>query len=464
MDAGEGVSHRRDASLLRQSRIDAHYSEDKYRFYIITLYSLGMFSNAIQWITFSPISDELKKIYDVPSLSVELNSLLFMILFLPVGFPSEYAIDTWGPRTGLFIGASFTLVGGWLRCLIDINFHLVYIGQVLSAIGQPFFMNVPAKLGAIWFKPEHRTMATTVASIANPIGAAIGFLIPSFFITESTDLKADGKSQVLKLIICEAIIATVISLSIFLFFKSKPRLPPSRTACVEKESFRDSLRDMARNPEFWKLFFAFSVGLGVFNTLSTIINPLLKPYGYSSSDSSFMAAICIGAGLAGAIVFGAYVDATKKFRRSYTILLIGSFGALLGLGFILQTRIIGLGMVFIAVLGFMMMPLLPLGYDLACEITYPVGEAMTGGMLNIGGQIFGIILTYGLSPLITDDTSFWAITVCAILMSTALLVFATFKERLARDAQDHEEDLLFVDEKDAYLRNDEDEAEVLTRD
>ncbi len=31
------------------------------------------------------------------------------------------------------------------------------------------------------------------------------------------------------------------------------------------------------------------------------------------------------------------------------------------------------------------MPILPLGFDLGCELTYPMGEAMSTGVLLLGG-------------------------------------------------------------------------------
>jgi len=39
----------------------------------------------------------------------------------------------------------------------------------------------------------------------------------------------------------------------------------------------------------------------------------------------------------------------------------------------------------------MALPLLPLCFDLACEITFPVGEAFTTGLLMTGGQIVGVV-------------------------------------------------------------------------
>jgi hypothetical protein len=94
------------------------------------------------------------------------------------------------------VGAVFTMVGAWVRVFGEWNFWPVFGGQVLAAIGQPFILNAVPLLAANYFPrtPLHyppptscsalttrhdttrhdtasqRTIATAIASIANPIG------------------------------------------------------------------------------------------------------------------------------------------------------------------------------------------------------------------------------------------------------------------------------------------------------
>ena len=50
------------------------------------------------------------------------------------------------------------------------NFYLVWIGQFIGATVQPFILNAPPMLAANWFPTEQRTLATTICSVANPVG------------------------------------------------------------------------------------------------------------------------------------------------------------------------------------------------------------------------------------------------------------------------------------------------------
>lgn len=47
-----------------------------------------------------------------------------------------------------------TAAGCWVRCGSDIGFAWILAGQCLCAIGQPFLLNCPAKVAALWFRPD----------------------------------------------------------------------------------------------------------------------------------------------------------------------------------------------------------------------------------------------------------------------------------------------------------------------
>lgn len=51
-------------------------------------------------------------------------------------------------------------------------------------------------------------------------------------------------------------------------------------------------------------------------------------------------------------------------------------------------------------LGFFMTGYLPVGFEFGVELTYPIGEGTSSGMLNASAQIFGILLTTGLDEWI----------------------------------------------------------------
>jgi fucose permease len=75
-----------------------------------------------------------------------------MIVFIFVNFPSNWILDSKGIRKGVIIGAVLTALGAAIRCLVNLSFAYVIIGQIFCAIGQPFILNAPGKIATYWFK------------------------------------------------------------------------------------------------------------------------------------------------------------------------------------------------------------------------------------------------------------------------------------------------------------------------
>jgi hypothetical protein len=48
-----------------------------------------------------------------------------------------------------------TALGAGIRCMINLSFTFVLIGQFFCAVGQPFILNAPAKIATYWFKEQN---------------------------------------------------------------------------------------------------------------------------------------------------------------------------------------------------------------------------------------------------------------------------------------------------------------------
>ncbi len=69
-------------------------------------------------------------------------------------------------------GAWFNAIGAALRVVSSAGFiddrHRYYLligGQSLASIAQPFFLFVPTKVAALWFKENQRATANTISSM-----------------------------------------------------------------------------------------------------------------------------------------------------------------------------------------------------------------------------------------------------------------------------------------------------------
>ena len=88
---------------------------------------------------------------------------------------------------------------------------------------------MPAKLAATWFASNERVTAITFAVAAQAVGAAIGFLIPTIWIQED-DTQELFKEHILVGLYLQAAVGIALTVIVLIFFKNKPKIPPSLNA------------------------------------------------------------------------------------------------------------------------------------------------------------------------------------------------------------------------------------------
>lgn len=98
------------------------------RFWVLFIFGCCTMMNACGWISLSPLGPLMEEVYDVGPTVTMMMSYVFMMLYLPVNFPSVWVVDKWGLRAGTLMGIGFTTAGYWLRCLINVNFYTCLIG------------------------------------------------------------------------------------------------------------------------------------------------------------------------------------------------------------------------------------------------------------------------------------------------------------------------------------------------
>jgi FLVCR family feline leukemia virus subgroup C receptor-related protein len=96
-------------------------------------------------------------LYSVSEEVVSLSIILSFVIFLFVNFPANSLIDRRGIRVSLCLGTGLYFGGFGLYLLINKSYYLVLIGTFLMGIGQPFIINLPAKIASLWFSSENVT-------------------------------------------------------------------------------------------------------------------------------------------------------------------------------------------------------------------------------------------------------------------------------------------------------------------
>ena len=117
-----------------------------------------------------------------------------------VGMPfciiGTYVVSKFGLKLGLYIGGILTFLGGLMCCLStfpylrefyspEVWYWLSLVGQALTGMGSPFIACVPTKISHHWFQEQQRIVATTILSLANPVGIDLGQAVTPLFVVVS---------------------------------------------------------------------------------------------------------------------------------------------------------------------------------------------------------------------------------------------------------------------------------------
>mmetsp|Transcript_20472 Transcript_20472/g.44528 ORF Transcript_20472/g.44528 Transcript_20472/m.44528 type:complete len:473 (-) Transcript_20472:36-1454(-) len=381
----------------------------KRRWAMLTLFCLGTAANAILWITFSPINSLAGDYYGVSSTDINVLSIVFLAAYVPVSILANYINNKLGLRVVIIIGCVLNILSGllhWVSC--DSNsesrnhgYAICLTGQILGAIAQPFFTNMPTTIAASWFPKDERDIATAIGSLFNPIGMAVGTILPSLYVV------GDNVSVSMKdLMLMEFIIMIATSVIIILLFRGKPEIPPSvseQSKINNKSRLREDFVSLAKNRNFVILTVCFGTGLGFFNALLTVFEQLVKKSNYTTDDATLFQSVLLGCGIVFAIVAALILDRV----HCYNLFLKVGF-ALAGVCayvfvFVIRPENTAAIAILSGLLGAMMLPQLPIAFECGVECTYPINEDLSTGVLMCAGQLTGVFFILVIGALLNNQ-------------------------------------------------------------
>jgi sugar phosphate permease len=355
-----------------------------YRWIILIVYMLIVAVNQLMWITFASITGEAALHYGVSDMKIGILSMCFMIVYIVVSIPASWIIDTYGIRIGVGIGVVLTGVFGLLRGLIPINYNLLLLSQIGIAIGQPFLLNSVTKIAARWFPIEERATASGLGTLAMYIGILAGMILTPYLVIGS------GIGGMLFIYGILSVIAAII---FFVFAKERPLTAPCNKDQEERALAIEGLKLIFRFKNFNLLMFIFFVALGVFNGITTWIENILSPRGFSAVQAGTTGGLMIIGGILGALIIPILSDHYRKRTPFIIIALAGATLSLIGITFATNYLILlASGTAY----GFFLLSSGPIGFQYGAEITYPVSEGTSNGFLILMGQISGIAFIFGM--------------------------------------------------------------------
>lgn len=396
-----------------------------YRWVVLLAFMCIIVANQLLWITFAPITGTAATYYGVSDLSIGLLSMSFMIVYIVLSIPASWTIDTYGIRVAVGIGAALTGVFGLLRGLLAPNYTLVLISQVGIAAGQPFILNAITKVAARWFPIRERATASGLGSLAIYLGILVGLALTPYLTIHS------GMASML---VTYGIVSVLAAVVFFAFTKERPPTPPCPAGQEERSLVFDGLKQTLRKVDFGLLMLIFFVGLGVFNAVTTWIEDIVRPRGFSITQAGITGGLMVAGGILGALVLPALSD---RSGRRVPFMLLALAGATLGLAGITYATSYWLLLASALALGFFLLSAGPIGFQYGAEVAYPAPEGTSNGLLLLMGQISGIVFIFGMDSLKSPETG--SMTLSLVLLMGLMVLAVLLCTRLQESAMMRED-------------------------
>ena len=385
-----------------------------YRWVVLAVFMFVNLTIQILWIGYAPITGPAAKFYGVSDLQIGFLAMLFMIAFIPLSLPVSWAIDTYGFRKTVGFGAILMGVFGIVRGIAGTNYTLVFISTIGIAVAQPFLLNAWTTVPAKWFDMEFRATAVGLITLANLVGTALGMVLTPI-LTESMSIP--------QVQLIYGIIAAFSALLFVILARETPPTPPCPAGMEVRALMLDGLKNAVKNKMFWYYLVVSFIGMGLFNGVTTWVEPIIRPRGFTPTDAGTLGALMLIGGIIGAVVIPPFSDRSHKRKK---FLLLGILAAIPGLIGVTFARQFWLLCVSAFTMGFFITSMSPIGMQYAAEITQPTPEGTSNGLIQLFGQA-SVVFVYLMEATKAPDGSF---TPALLLMIGFLVIGAILLTQL----------------------------------
>src|SRR5512138_3613638 len=389
-----------------------NYKLYPYRWVVLAVFMFINLTIQILWVTYAPITGPAAAFYGVSDGQIGLLAMSFMIAFILLSIPVFWIIDTYGFRLAVSICAVMMGIFGILRGFAGTSYSLVLGSTIGIAIAQPFLLNAWTKVPANWFAVGERATAVGLVTLANLVGTALGLVLTPIL------------SETISLPTVQLLYGGIAAFSSVLFIllaRENPPTPPGPVGSDVRALMLDGLKHALTVRSFWLYLFVSFIGLGIFNGVTTWVEAIIRPRGFTPTDAGTLGALMLLGGVLGAVILPVFSD--KQHRRQPYLLLgvLLAIPRLVGLTF---TTSLPLLFFSAFAMGFFLVSTSPIGMQYAAEVTQPTPEGTSNGLIQLFGQA-SVVFVYIMEALKTPSGSFTPALLLAIGLLIVSAVIAT---------------------------------------
>lgn len=432
------------------------------RWFILAIFSLFIILNVFNLTEYFDVEEAFIEFYtaNFPSGDIQqfeisywltLVNLVCYILFI---FPAMFLLELKGLSFSCMLGIFLTIFGSWIKCAsvkMDM-FPVLMFGQICCAIAQPFIQSPLVKLSSLWFGQRETATATAISILSSRVGAFLGCIIPPYVIETDKSLAVSMYVHFYYLYLVLGLLCSFGFIMGIFVIKDEPGIAPStaqlkirasKTAICPCEkskhklttfkSFFKSMGLLLSDFNYVLILLSFGILVGAYYSISLHLSQTVAEYytDESGNHRGFLNLLLIGSGIFGSITSGLLVDYTKSFK-----LLFVGVNCCVFVVMILFTSTIFISIWFpiicLVMLGFFMTALIPVGYEYAVELTYPISEGTSSSLLNASSIVFGIVFIIVQKLILSYWGAFYSNGFMCLILFIGLIISTFISNNLKR--------------------------------
>ncbi|MFC5267740.1 MFS transporter [Kribbella qitaiheensis] len=342
------------------------------RWFAIVAFALVGASTQLVWLNFAGVTTVAAERYGVSENAIGWLAQVFPLLYVVLAIPAGLILDRWF-RSGLLVGAVLTALGACLRLVGD-DYGWLLAGQIVASVAQPFVLNAVTGITGRYLAEKDRPKGIAAGTASIFAGMVIAFLLAAIF--------ADG-NQLPTMLILTAIFSVVSALVLLVALRR-----PGEHKAAHHRPDRNALKVAWGDSLIRRLCVLAIFPFGVFVAMTTFAQALLEPAGVSGETASTILLVNVVAGVIGSAVIPVIVVRHRAESALLVMSLLLTALACTALAFVPSALT---GFVAITVIGFLLLPALPIVLELV-ERRTGEAEGTGAGLIWMAGNLGGLLV------------------------------------------------------------------------
>jgi MFS family permease len=380
---------------------------------LIVFFALNLIMQ-IHYLTFASITGEAAKYYGVSDLKINFLAASYMLVYVLMSLPVAYILNRLGLYKGVGLGAVLLGIFGLLKGFYAGNYTIVLWSSIALAVAQPLIGNGVTRFSTVWFPVAHRGVITGIVMLSQFVGMLLALAITPY-IVEKYEIKG--------MLMIYGVITFIICIIFLMFMREKPPTPPDIEEGIVRTDTWEGIKLYFRSPGGLIILVTFFFGLGIFNSVTTCLEQILRSRNYDYNTVGMLGGLMLFAGIVGACFWPVLSD---KLARRKSIIMAGSLliiPCLLAIDLSMHHTVIVLACLGF---GFALLGVGPVLFQYAAEISVPAPETVSQSILQLSGQFAGLLFVLGMNAF--GDYTKGTLVVFAAMVLVAFLLQTRMKE------------------------------------